>query len=254
MPRRVTGLMRHDRKALAGWQALVGVDEAGRGALFGPVHAAAVLVSERFLESAWFRKEAHRVNDSKRLSPKERSLLADEIRELGLDRLVVSCVSSANVAEIEERNILGATQLAMTRAITGALSVAGFDLNPAHGLLGSGTSRPAVDVCRILIDGKPLRQVPFSHEALVGGDGRSLVIAMASILAKQERDREMGRLAELYPGYGLEEHMGYATPAHREAIIRLGPTHQHRDLFLRKLMAGAALEDPHQAELDLNLP
>jgi ribonuclease HII len=91
--------------------------------------------------------------------------------------------------------------------------------------------------CKILIDGLPLRHFPYPHQGVVGGDGRSLAIAMASIIAKVTRDRLMDGLDRQYPGYGFAQHKGYGTEEHREAILRLGRCGAHRESFLRKLYA-----------------
>jgi len=90
---------------------------------------------------------------------------------------------------------------------------------------------------RILIDGLPLRHFPYPHTALVKGDARSLCIAMASIVAKVTRDRMMVALEEKFPGYGFARHKGYGTEEHRDAVLRLGRCGEHREAFLRKLLA-----------------
>lgn len=90
---------------------------------------------------------------------------------------------------------------------------------------------------QILIDGLPLRGFPYPHQGIVSGDGRSLCIAMASIIAKVTRDRLMDELDKLHPGYGFAQHKGYGTEEHRESILKLGRSAVHRDSFLRKLFA-----------------
>ena len=99
---------------------------------------------------------------------------------------------------------------------------------------------------RILVDGLPLRHFPYPHTGLVNGDARSLCIAMASIVAKVTRDRLMTELAVKYPGYGFDRHKGYGTDDHRDAVLRIGRCPQHRELFLRKLLAGRV--DPGQQD------
>lgn len=251
--------MRHDQRLIAGWEALVGVDEAGRGALFGPVSAGAVLVRPGFFESRWFARRAPVVDDSKQLDPALRAGLHDEILAEAEAGTLVCASAFATVAEIEARNILGATQLAMGRALREVFGKAGVNLEAGGGLFealvpeGEATASALlpIDRCRVLIDGKPLKSVGFAHEALVKGDAKSLVIAMASILAKVARDREVERLDRLHPGYGLAEHKGYATPTHREAILRLGSTPHHRETFLRNLLSERASDAGAQPELEL---
>jgi len=100
--------------------------------------------------------------------------------------------------------------------------------------------------CRVLVDGLALRGFPYPHTGIVKGDGRSLCIAMASIIAKVTRDRLMNELDGKFPGYGFAQHKGYGTEEHRDAVLRLGRTPQHREMFLRKLLAGRV--DPEQMD------
>ena len=100
--------------------------------------------------------------------------------------------------------------------------------------------------CRVLVDGLPLRGFPYPHTAVVNGDARSLCVAMGSIIAKVSRDRMMAELDQKYPGYGFAKHKGYGTEEHREAVIRLGRTPIHREMFLRKLLAQRP--DPNQMD------
>ena len=190
--------------------AVMGIDEAGRGPLAGGVYAAAVTVplaaAEALLAGAW-----RDVNDSKKLTPRARERLAEEIRA------TPGCtwaVASASPEEIDRLNILRATHLAMRRA---ALDVAARLPPPA---------RPS-----ILVDGLPVPTLPFPSRNIVKGDAKSLFIAAASILAKTARDADCLRLEALYPGYGFAQHKGYPTPAHLEALKRLGPCPEHRRSF-----------------------
>ncbi len=105
--------------------------------------------------------------------------------------------------------------------------------------------KPTVS-CRVLVDGLALRGFPYPHTGIVKGDGRSLCIAMASIIAKVTRDRLMNDLDAAFPGYGFAQHKGYGTEEHRDAVLRLGRTPQHREMFLRKLLAGRV--DPDQMD------
>lgn len=190
--------------------AVMGIDEAGRGPLAGGVYAAAVTVplaaAEALLAGAW-----RDVNDSKKLTPRARERLAEEIRA------TPGCtwaVASASPEEIDRLNILRATHLAMRRA---ALDVAARLPPPAR--------------ASILVDGLPVPTLPFPSRNIVKGDAKSLFIAAASILAKTARDADCLRLDALYPGYGFARHKGYPTPAHLAALRELGPCPAHRRSF-----------------------
>ena len=178
-----------------------GVDEAGRGPLAGPVCAAAVILPERLVIPG--------LNDSKKLTAKKRDALYDVICESA----VAFGIAFATVDEIEALNIKGATYLAMNRAIA--------DMEPAPVLA--------------LVDGNDKNELDIPAIKIVKGDSRCASIAAASILAKVSRDRYMTALAEEYPGYGFERHMGYGTKQHYAAIRRLGPSPAHRMSFLRKV-------------------
>lgn len=179
-----------------------GVDEVGRGALFGPVVAAAVILPAAAFEPL---RQAG-LTDSKLLKPSHRLTLAAQIRALALD-----CqVGLASTAEIDRLNILNSSLLAMRRAV--------------HRL------QPQPQFC--LVDGnQPIPQLRMPQQTLVKGDQRSLIIAAASVVAKVWRDGLIVRLADRYPGYGLESHKGYGTVQHRQALQQLGPSRQHRRSF-----------------------
>ena len=184
-----------------GVKLLCGVDEAGRGPLAGPVCAAAVMLPQNCVIEG--------LNDSKKLSEKKREALYDEI----LERAVSYGIAFATVEEIEEHNILGATFLAMNRAIA--------RLDPKPELA--------------LIDGNRCTGIQIPSRCIVGGDGKCADIAAASVLAKVTRDRYMLQMAEQYPEYGFEKHKGYGTKAHYAAIREHGPSPIHRPSFLRKM-------------------
>jgi ribonuclease HII len=229
-----------DLKQIYGFGSLIGVDEAGRGALAGPVVAAAVLVSLEFLEGRWAVGKSGRVNDSKQLTAAERTELWLEFEELVGQGQIHASHGIASVAEIERVNILGATKLAMRRALEGIYPVTAFAPKVEPDLFASEAEKAAFQPmvsCRILIDGLPLRHFPYPHQGVVSGDARSLCIAMASIIAKVTRDRLMDELDRVQPGYGFAQHKGYGTEEHREALLRLGRSAVHRDSFLRKLFA-----------------
>ena len=189
---------RHERAfRRAGYRAIAGLDEAGRGALFGPVFAAAVILDPE--------KPIRGLDDSKVLSALQRDKFAAKIRE----RAFAIAVGAASVREIDRLNIRRASILAMARA----LRRLGFV--PAH----------------VLVDGLPCPELGCPHEAIVDGDARCHSIAAASINAKVLRDALMDRLAARHPGYCWETNKGYATPEHLDAIQRLGPTRHHRYSF-----------------------
>ncbi len=181
----------------------VGLDEVGRGALAGPVVAAAVVLDP--LPEASIERELAAVDDSKRLTAAQRQFLAPRIRALAL----AHGLGEASAQEVDSLGISEANALAMHRALAALL--------PAQ---------PAPVLA--LIDGRALRRFPLPQEAIVGGDHKSLSIAAASILAKVHRDALMEALAGALPGYGFERHKGYGTIAHRQAIARLGPSGEHR--------------------------
>lgn len=180
-----------------GFSHIAGVDEAGRGPLAGPVVAAAVVLPPGAMIPG--------AADSKVLKPDDRDELCREV--MGRARCVAA--GAASVREIDRLNILVATRLAMARAL-GALPIA-----PEH----------------VVVDGLPVKDLGWDHQAVVGGDGSVHSIACASIVAKVLRDRLMRRLARRYPGYGWETNVGYGTREHVEALRRLGPTPHHRLTF-----------------------
>jgi ribonuclease HII len=193
-------------------QPVCGIDEAGRGPWAGPVVAAAVILDPGRIPAG--------LDDSKRLTAARRAELYDAL--WGCARIGVG---AASVEEIDQINVLQASFLAMRRAL--------FDLRPS----------PALALA--LVDGKLIPpELGCPAQALVGGDGRSLSIAAASIVAKVTRDRMMVALSQQFPGYGWETNMGYGVPAHADGLARLGVTPHHRRSFVpvhKILWEGAAL-------------
>ena len=184
-----------------GFSCVCGVDEAGRGPLAGPVCAAAVILPRGCVIEG--------LNDSKQLSEKRREALYDEI----ISRAERYGIAFASVEEIQRLNILGATYLAMNRAIEA---------------LGAG-----IDLA--LIDGNRSEGIAYPCRTVIKGDAKCASIAAASVLAKVTRDRYMLALADKYPGYGFEKHKGYGTKLHYAALRELGPCAEHRAKFLRKM-------------------
>ena len=179
-----------------GFHAVAGVDEVGRGALFGAVVAAAVILSPD--------RPVRGLNDSKLLEPERREVLAARVRE----RAVAWAVAAVDAATIDSINIYQASRLAMRMAIN--------RLNPAPDFL-------LVDAISI--------DLPLPQRGLIKGDMRCHAIAAASIVAKVHRDALMRIWDKVFPEYGLASHKGYSTPEHWRALERLGPTPLHRLSF-----------------------
>jgi len=181
-----------------GFQCVAGVDEAGRGPLAGPVVTAAVVLPE-------FWPDTVRLDDSKRLYPEEREAAFKVIRQLALGyRIAV-----VPPAEIDRINILQATLKGMALAVS--------------------RLKPVPDA--VLVDGNRLPRLPMECRPVVGGDGLSLSIAAASVLAKVVRDRIMVVYGRRYPEWGFAEHKGYPTASHRAALVRHGRSPIHRASF-----------------------
>lgn len=233
-------LLKHDKRALKNSGGIIGIDEAGRGALAGPVIAAAAWVSNAFYSKAGRLKELGLMNDSKQLSAEMREEAFCAIEKWSAQGLIKVCTGEGTVLEIEEHNILGATRLAMTRGLEAVMLGMPEECRVPKccGLpLWDALNRENEDTQAIIfVDGLPLKPFDYEHRAIIEGDACSLAIAMASIVAKVSRDRLMCGLSKVYPAYGFESHKGYGTGAHREAIVKEGPTADvHRTLFLRKV-------------------
>lgn len=195
-------LIEYERSLVADISGIwCGVDEAGRGPLAGPVCAAAVILPENF--------ELLGLNDSKKLTEKKRERLFDHI----VEHAVSYGIAFATPEEIDTLNILGATYLAMNRAVE--------QLDPV----------PAVR----LIDGNRNTGIHGESICVVGGDAKCASIAAASILAKVTRDRYMAELAEKYPQYDFAKHKGYPTKLHYDRLREYGPCPEHRMSFLKKM-------------------
>lgn len=177
---------------------IAGVDEAGRGPLAGPVTVAAVILDPT--------RPIQGLNDSKKLTEAKREALYPQI----IENALAHCVVMVMPEEIDRINIYQATMAGMSRAVAGLM--------------------PAAE--QALIDGNALpRDLPCPGRAIIGGDGLEPAISAASILAKVTRDRWMVALDQEHPGYGFAIHKGYGTPAHLDALKRLGPCPHHRRSF-----------------------
>lgn len=185
-----------------GFNRIAGVDEAGRGPLCGPVFAAAVIFPKDFYCAD--------INDSKKLTEKKRELLYDII----IKNAAAYSIEEVSESVIDEINILKATHLAMCNAV----------------------KRLSVKPDFVIIDGNSISGLEIPHQTIIGGDGKSMSIAAASILAKVSRDRKMIQLSEKYPEYNFAKNKGYGTKQHREAILKYGPCPIHRKTFLKKIL------------------
>jgi ribonuclease HII len=211
---------RYEREARQhGWQRIAGLDEAGRGSLFGPVVAGAVVLNPR--------RRIVGLDDSKKLTPDRRAELADRIRQHAL----AWAVAEIEASRIDAWNIYQASRQAMAAAVS--------------------RLRPLPDF--LLLDAIEI-DLPIEQKALIHGDARSVSIAAASILAKVDRDRRMEEFDQLYPQYGLAQNKGYGTPDHLEALRRHGPCPLHRFSYAPVREAGCWASGAKQNDLPLAIP
>ncbi|OPH62182.1 ribonuclease HII [Paenibacillus ferrarius] len=201
-----------------GFSFVAGIDEVGRGCLFGDVVAAAVVLPKGYVLEG--------VNDSKKLSEKKRDYLYEQIQ---LEALAVG-VGIVDVAQIEAINIKQAARLAMKQAVDQ------LKITPDY----------------LLVDAETV-DVDLEQTAIIHGDALSQSIAAASIIAKVTRDRMCVEWDDQYPEYGLAIHKGYATKHHRDMLLRYGPTPLHRKLFIRKVMAQLEIKEAEQQNEQLEL-
>jgi len=201
-----------------GWTRIAGIDEAGRGALFGPVVAAAVILNPK--------RRIVGLDDSKKLAPERRAKLAARIREHAL----AWAVAEVDAQRIDAWNIYQASRQAMTAALQQLTTMPDY----------------------LLIDAMQL-DVLIEQKSLIKGDARSISIAAASILAKTHRDARMEEWDIVYPQYGLAHHKGYATPDHLEALRQHGPSPLHRYSFAPVRECGCWAAGATQAPLPLEI-
>ena len=210
---------RHERALRrAGYRAVAGLDEAGRGALFRPVFAAAVILNPE--------KPIRGLDDSKQLAPQRREVLAQRVRE----RAAAWAVAAADPFEIDRWNILEAARLAMRRAVE---------------LLPAPCDCLLVDAVRLDLD--------LPQKALIHGDALCFSIAAASILAKVARDAALEAWDTVFPGYGFKDNKGYGTPEHLAALERMGPTTLHRFSF-EPVRNAASRQSRYQAWIGYPVP
>jgi ribonuclease HII len=212
MPRRQSSICTtfEEQARHRGHALVAGVDEVGRGALAGPVVAAAVILDPE-------RPFPEGLDDSKKLTALQRERIAGELRQTAL----CYAIGVISHEEIDETNILLATRRAMMEAVKGL--------------------RPCADF--LLIDAVQLRESPLPQQAIIRGDSVSASIAAASVIAKTFRDRLLQVCDRTYPGYGFAQHVGYGTRAHHEALLRHGPCPIHRRSF-----RGVVKEEVAEAE------
>ncbi len=204
----VCGWKHEEAARLRGALRIAGLDEVGRGPLFGPVVAAAVILAPTF--------HLNGLTDSKKLTERKRTEFAAEIRQ----NAVAWAIAAVDVETIDRINIRQASLLAMRRAV----------------------EQLALGPDFLLIDGRDTIDWPCPQQAVIQGDAASLSIAAASVLAKVHRDRLLVDLDHQFPGYGLASHKGYGCPEHLAALARLGPTPLHRKSF--HPVAQSALQFP----------
>lgn len=213
-------MLEHEKEVWEqGFSLVAGIDEVGRGCLFGDVVAAAVILPQGYVLEG--------VNDSKKLSEKKRDALYEQIME---ESLAVG-VGIVDVDKIEAINIKQAARLAMKMAVEKLSQVPDY----------------------LLVDAE-IVDLDIPQTAIIHGDALSQSIAAASIIAKVTRDRMCVDWDEQYPEYGLAVHKGYATKHHREMLLRYGPTALHRKLFIRKVMAQLEEKEtqPQSEQLELD--
>lgn len=186
-----------------GFDFIIGVDEAGRGPLAGPVVSAAVLLKKNVFET--------RIDDSKKLSPFQREKAFPDIIKNSV--FGIGVVSEKTIDRI---NILEATRLSMQQAVNSLIRKLGF---------------PEEKRIYVIVDGNMSLDLAFPYTSIIKGDAKSQSIAAASILAKVTRDRIMCKYGKLYPGYGFAKHKGYPTLEHRNILRKLGPSRIHRKSF-----------------------
>ncbi|MCY3973243.1 MAG: ribonuclease HII [Candidatus Dadabacteria bacterium] len=187
----------YEREFFARGLVPAGIDEAGRGPIAGPVVAAAAILPEGF--------DLAGVNDSKKMSPAARERVFNVLKSAGVEY----AVGVSEAREIDETDILRATIKAMERAARGLKTAPGF----------------------LLIDGDKETTLPVPQRAIIGGDGKCMSIAVASVVAKVTRDRMMEELHRRYPSYNFRRHKGYPTAEHRRLVERYGPCPEHRKSF-----------------------
>ncbi|UPA28499.1 MAG: ribonuclease HII [Verrucomicrobiota bacterium] len=206
-----------DRQFFNQFPVLIGIDEAGRGPLAGPVVVCGVSIHKDHFNNIARLDWIEDIDDSKKLSPRKREGLFEKLLELRNQHILDFITCGIDAATIDRINILAATTQGMIRVVERL-----FTKNKAE---------------EILIDGNPIKNFPFPHRGIVGGDGKSACIAIASIIAKVTRDHIMTAFDRKYSVYNFAQHKGYGTAAHIQAIRTYGLSPIHRQTFCRKFLA-----------------
>lgn len=215
----------------------------------GPVVAAACFLPREFYQSWACRTLRPMIRDSKELAAEKRDEAFQSLEKCREAGRIFFASGVASVEEIADENILGATRLAMKRALDVVFEAAGCkewiwqEIEPGDLFFCQENAREIRQRPVILVDGRPLRPFFYPHTALVKGDGRSFAIAAASIVAKVTRDRLMQERHTLFPTYGFNTNKGYGTPHHMEALNQCGICPIHREKFLRNFMAAGGTLD-----------
>ena len=245
----------YDRKEAKRSLGIIGVDEAGRGCLAGPVVAGAVVLPPPFFLKAANRKACGEMNDSKQFAEERREELYAVILGLADRGDLFWASGESSIEEIETENIVGATCLAMKRAMDGASEKSKGLWSPEpkseEDLFSTTGSSEDDKKWVVRVDGRPMKRLPYEHQGLVKGDTISLAVAMGSLIAKVTRDRIMRNFAEEFPAYDFASNKGYGSPNHLKALKESGPTRLHRPRFLRNLLPGTeeAKEEDSQSQL-----
>jgi ribonuclease HII len=235
----VNPLWTFDRKRTKSLQGVIGVDEAGRGCLAGPVVAGAVILPSTFFQNTSNRKACSEMNDSKQIKENLREELFEKIVKLSENGELFWASGSASVEEIESENIVGATCLAMKRAMSHVSTLSQGIWKPLHkaeGELFISEVNSVENSWIVSVDGRPMKKLSFRHEGIIKGDSISLAIAMGSLVAKVTRDRLMRKFSLEFPLYDFSSNKGYGSPKHILALKENGPSIHHRPKFLRNLL------------------
>ncbi len=213
---------------------IIGIDEAGRGALAGPVVAAAVWLKASFFDQPGLCEASFAINDSKVLSPQKRATCFEKALTWKEEGWLQFSTASACVNDIASLNILGATQAAMKRSLEQLpLEIPLQSTHFKADFSLSNDPSPLPEGPLIVIDGPTLKTLPWPHIGIIKGDAKSLAIGLASIIAKVTRDQLMKTLDQHYPQYGFAIHKGYGTQKHQCALETFGPCPEHRIHFLK---------------------
>ncbi|MDR2396844.1 MAG: ribonuclease HII [Puniceicoccales bacterium] len=211
-------------------KSLIGVDEAGRGALAGPVAAGAVWISAEFLKQHQQDPNILFIQDSKQLSAKRRRQAFEWLQTWQKEGGLQFAFAEGSVTEIDVGNIAYAIKLAFRRVLETIQSL-------THLTLNNTTDAPFINAPQVLIDGYHLKNFAYNHKSIIKGDQKSFCIAAASIVAKVKRDLLMEQLSVCYPRYHLSINKGYGTRKHRNALVQYGISDIHRRSFLSKILS-----------------